>query len=224
MSVTRAPPRKRSSAASAAEFFPDYNDILVPVQVRVGEIVRHVRQLLSGNAKDVGAVVVAGGDDDLLSVILVADIGPAERVHHEIAVGAADADDVLVEAGLEAEVLGGAAVVFQRLGASGLAAGGGHRKIADFHAFGRSEERHVGRVVVERVAQRALIYHQGAQTCASGLDGAGEASGSRADANHVVGRGNCGRIWGGYGHVRPRVSVTGRLSADRLFSIGSVEF
>ena len=97
-----------------------------------------------------------------------------------------DAQDLLVETGFDAVVLDGAAVVFQGLDAGGLAAGDGHRDVADFHALGRGEEIHVDRIVEKRVAQAALVDYEGTHAGALGLDGAGEAGGAGPDADHVV--------------------------------------
>ena len=102
------------------------------------------------------------------------------------AVVAGDAFDALVQMRLESVVLDGAAIVFQGLGARGLAAGDGHGQVADFHALGRGEERHVHRIVVERIAEAAFVDDERAQAGALGFDGAGEAGGAGADADDVV--------------------------------------
>ena len=106
--------------------------------------------------------------------------------------------DAFVEAQFDAVMLDGAAVIFQGFGASGLPAGNGHGQVADFHALGRGEEKHVGRVVVERIAEAAFVDDEGAHAGALGLDGAGKAGGAGADADDVVGVVHLGtRKWRG---------------------------
>ena len=190
-------------------FRADDDDLLIPVGMRVGEVVRDVRQIFAGNAQAVGQVVVAGGDDDLASAIFAshtltrflpgsqalprAKFGSClaggqliRGVDDESAVAAVDAAHALVEARFDAVVLDGAAIVFQGLGAGGLASRGGHGEVANLHALGRGEEEHVGRIVVERVAEASLVDDQGAQAGALDLNGAGEAGRAGADADDVV--------------------------------------
>src|ERR1700689_2498812 len=56
-------------------FSADDDDVLIPIRVGVGEIVRDMRQIFAGNSEAVRAVVVAGGDDDFPAVILVTSAG-----------------------------------------------------------------------------------------------------------------------------------------------------
>ncbi len=102
---------------------------------------------------------------------------------------AGDAFDELILRDFDAVVFGGAAIVFEGFGARGLAAESGHGEIADFHAFGRGEENHVGWIVIERVAEAAFVDDERAEIGAFGFDGAGESGGAGADANDVVGVG-----------------------------------
>ena len=53
--------------------FPaDDDDVLVPVRVRVGEIMRNVWKIFAGNAERIRQIVIAGGDDDFPGAIFVA--------------------------------------------------------------------------------------------------------------------------------------------------------
>ena len=120
------------------------DDILAPEGVRLGVVVRDVREILAGNSETVGQIVVAGGDDELLGGHTC---GPdpfgVACVHAEIAVGAFDAGDRFAEAKLQLVVLDALAVILQGLGASGLFGGADQGQIADLQEFGRGEEDHV---------------------------------------------------------------------------------
>ena len=99
----------------------------------------------------------------------------------------ADFIDGFVEPRFDSVVFHGAAVVIECLGASGLPCRDCHGQVADFHALGRGEERHVDWIVVERIAEAAFVDDERAHAGALGFDGAGEASGAGADADDVVG-------------------------------------
>jgi hypothetical protein len=100
---------------------------------------------------------------------------------------AGDAFDELILRNVDGVVFGGAAIVFEGFGASGFAADGGHGEIADFHAFGRGEENHVGGIVVEGVAEAAFVDDERAEIGAFGFDGGGKSGGAGADADEIVG-------------------------------------
>ncbi len=108
-------------------------------------------------------------------------------VDDERAVVTADLIDRFVEARFDSVVFDGAAVIVERLGARGLPCRDRHGQIADFHALGRGEERHVDGIVVKRIAEAAFVDDERAHAGALGFDGAGEAGGPGADADDVVG-------------------------------------
>ena len=132
-------------------------------------------------------VVVAGGDDDFLAVEFVLRAGFVVGVDDERAVVTADLIDGFVEPRFDSVVFHGAAIIVERLGARGLPRRDRHGQVADFHALGRGEERHVDRIVVERIAEAALVDDERAHAGALGFDGAGETGGPGADADNVVG-------------------------------------
>ena len=109
------------------------------------------------------------------------------RVDREIAVAAVDALDALAQAQFEFVVLGELAIILQGFGARGLLGGADQGQVADLEEFGRGEENHVDRIVVEGVAEAAFVHDQDAHAGALGFDGAGEAGGAGADAENVVG-------------------------------------
>ena len=49
----------------------DDDDVLAPVGVRLGVVVRNVGQILAGNAEAIGQIVVAGGDDQAAGGVLM---------------------------------------------------------------------------------------------------------------------------------------------------------
>lgn len=164
----------------------DDDHVLVPVGMRLGEIVGDVREIFTGDANEVWTIVVAGGENDFFCAVLVRRADIVAGADDEDAVVAADRLDCLVEANGNFVMFDGAAIVFQRLDARGLASGDGHGQVANFHALGRGEKGHVDRIVEERVAKAALIDHQRAHARALGFDGAGEAGRAGADADDVV--------------------------------------
>ena len=82
-------------------------------------------------------------------------------------------------------MFGHAAVVLEGLGARRLLVHARHRDVADLQKFRSGEERHVRRIVVERVDDAALVDDDRVQTAALQFDAAGEAGGSGADDDGV---------------------------------------
>ena len=138
-----------------------------------------------GHAEAVGQIVVAGGNHQLARQELG---GTGERsgaVHQERAVGALDAGDGVILAHVQAIELGDLAVVFQRLLARGLLLRADKGNVADLQQLRRGEEGHVGGVVIERIAQAALVHGNRGVARAPRLDGAGQAGGAGADDEYV---------------------------------------
>ncbi len=52
-------------------FAADDDDVLTPVWMRLGVVVRDVRQILAGHAEPIGQVVIAGGDNQLARSVVV---------------------------------------------------------------------------------------------------------------------------------------------------------
>ena len=100
----------------------------------------------------------------------------------EIAFAAVDTLDALAQAQIEFVMLGDLAIVLQGFIARGLLAEADQRQVADLEEFGRGEENHVHRIVVEGVAKGRFVHDQDAHAGAFGFDGAGESGGAGADA------------------------------------------
>ena len=187
MIVTCAPARKEIERGFGRGVpSSDHGDVLLPIGMRFGEVVGDVGKIFAAHAEKIRMVVEAGGDHDFFAVILVRLRLRINRMDDESFVVAGDAFDALVLMDFEFEVLDGATVVFQGFDASGLAVGDSHRQLADFHALGRGEERHVRRIVEERIAEAAFINDERGEAFEAGFDSAGEAGGAGADADDVV--------------------------------------
>ena len=99
------------------------------------------------------------------------------RHHGEVAVMAVHSQHALKQPQLQFVVLCRLPVILQRLDAHGLFRRANQRQVADFQQFRSREEHHVDRVVVNRVAQAALVDHQRPHSRALRLDGAGQPGG-----------------------------------------------
>ena len=80
--------------------------------MRVGEIVRDVREIFSGDIHQIYAIVVAGGEYDFAGLICVGLAVGVARVHFEGAVLASSTLDCFVEPEIEGIVIGCAAIIF----------------------------------------------------------------------------------------------------------------
>src|SRR5580692_7927512 len=163
----------------------DY-DFLIPVRVRLGEIVRDVREVFAGNPKVIRMIVKSRGYYDFSCAVLLRLPKAIGGVHSEGVVAACDAVHFFVLMNFDFEMFDGAPVIFQSFGASGLEVGDGHRQVADFHAFGRGEKSHVGRIVEQRVTEAAFIEDKRGEALEFGFDGTGQAGGAGANADDVV--------------------------------------
>src|ERR1022692_2300077 len=101
--------------------------------------------------------------------------------HLKRAILAGDVRDALVILDIQLEVVRRAAIVLQRLMPVGLLVEAGHGDVADFEQFGRGEEDHVGRVVVEGIHHAAFFDQQGADAALLQLDSTGQAGRPRAN-------------------------------------------
>ncbi len=212
----RAAMHQRNASAVAIEiqsgfrggiFSADDHDVLPPEGMRLGVVVRDVRQVFAGCAEAIGQVVVSGGHDQLARgvdffmrqkrrdshALLALDNwiivrGAGAGVHAKISVAALNAGDRFAQTQLEVVVLHAFAVILERFDARGLFRRAHEGQIADLEQFRRGEENHVHRVAVERIAQHAFINDQRPKTRALGLNRAGQAGGTGANADHVVRR------------------------------------
>jgi NAD-dependent DNA ligase len=65
------------------------------------------------------------------------------------------------------------AVILERFLAGGILGGACERQIANFEKLRRREKHHIDGIMVQRVAQAALVNHQGTQSRAFRFNGTG---------------------------------------------------
>ena len=82
-------------------------------------------------------------------------------------------------------MLGDLAVVLQGLVAIGLLVRAGEGHVADLEQLRRGEERHVRRIVEERVAEAALVHQKSGEARALRLDRAGQPGWPGADDQQI---------------------------------------
>src|SRR5882724_2477496 len=161
------------------------HDIHVKKRMRFAVVVEDLGEVFAGNIQRVGQIVVTRRNNQLTGAIV---IDPAEAIGRrnlKIVVTPGHRLHPLVLADIEMIVLGDLAVVFERLLPGGFLPGGAERNIADFQQFGGSEERHVGRIVVDRIDYASLVDGYGLEASPLGLDGAGQSGRTGADYDNV---------------------------------------
>jgi hypothetical protein len=164
----------------------DHGHILIPVRVRLGEVMRHVRQIFSVHTQKIWMVVESRRYHNFLAVILMRLPLRIGGMHYKRPIVAAESLHPLVLPHFNPEVLHSPPVIFQRLGPRRLAAGDGHRQRANLHALRRREEVHVHRIVKQRIAQAAFVNHQRAQPFDFRFNRRRETRRPRANADNVV--------------------------------------
>src|SRR6266852_2937501 len=116
--------------------------------MRFGVVMRNMRQVFTGNAKQVRQIIVSGGHNDLAAfVAIVFTLGDA-RKNGKMPTVSLDALDALIEPQFEAIVFRGLSVVFERFIPGWFFASTCKRQVPDFEELGSGEEQHVGRIVV----------------------------------------------------------------------------
>src|SRR5690242_18520263 len=114
-------------------------------------VVGYLGQILASNIHIVGKIVVAGGDDKLARMMDAGGVRSIDGVNAEVTISTFDAVDAMVLAYVEGVMIGHLAVVLQRFTSIRLLIGTAERNIADLKKFGRCKERHVCRIVKQRI-------------------------------------------------------------------------
>ena len=127
-------------------------DVRARVRERLGVVVRHLREVLAGNAEEVRVGVEAGRHDDGAG----RDDAARGRDAKETSV-ALDREDALVKADREPLALGHLPVVDEALAPRGLPGGGDERMAADLEQLGSREEDRV-RGPVARACRGARLF------------------------------------------------------------------
>src|SRR5215472_14530522 len=102
------------------------------------------------------------------------------------------------------------AVILQRFQSRGLVSQAHHRQIADLQQFRRREKHHIHRIIVNRIAQAALVNHQRPHPRALRLHGARQSGRPRSHANDVI----CGHLFSIRHSSRSYACPRGRRSSD----------
>ena len=172
---------------------------------------RDVRQILSGNPHHVRIVVTADRQHHRAAVEASFDPqrgsgldreGPtAPRLRH------VNRRHRLAQLDAQLVGVGYPAVVAQRLQPRRLIVGRHERHPADLEQLGRGEEHHVGREVVQRVDQHALLQHGVVQPVLLRRDGGRQTGRAGPDNDHVTYGHPCTSLPSNPRHCFSRVSV-----------------
>src|SRR5271157_2866307 len=153
--------------------------------MRLAVVVHDLGQFFARNVHVVRPVVVAGGEDELARVVYALTSVKIGGVHDKLVVAAFHLQHRFVLADVELVVLGALSVILERFLARWLLVGAGKGNVADLQQLRRGEERHVAGIVEQRVDQTALVDVCYRETGPLGVNGAGKASRSGADDDHV---------------------------------------
>src|SRR6202041_339966 len=162
-------------------FAADHHHIHFEKRMRIVVVVVDLAQVLAGNAHVIGQIVVAGGNGEFARLKRAGAAEPVFGVHREGEVCAAHPLDQVVLVNVELVIRSNQPVILQRLITTGLGVGTGKRNVADLQQLGGGKERHVRRVMEQRVADAAFVDHDDAQAGFLSLNGAGEAGGAGTD-------------------------------------------
>ena len=135
-------------------------------------VVLYLAETFAGNSEVVGQIVVSRRDDQFARAVCEGTTEAIQSVDGKVAVRAYDLLDPFVLMDVEVVVFGNLAVVLEGLVAIGLLVGAGEGHVADLEELRRGEERHISRVVEERVAEAALVHQKRCKAGALRLDSA----------------------------------------------------
>src|SRR6516225_1326339 len=107
-------------------------------------------------------------------------------------------------------MLSALAVILQRFQSRGLVSQAHHRQITDLQQFRRREKHHIHRIIVNRIAQAALVNHQRPHPRALRLHGARQSGRPRSHPNEVI----CGHLSSIRRSSRSYAYPRGRRSSD----------
>src|ERR1700757_1447720 len=142
--------------------------------MRLAIIMEDLRQVLAGNIHLVSHIVITSRDNQLTRLVIVNAPETVRGREVEFAVPSHHRLYPLILSHVEVIVLGNFAVILERLFARGLLARSAEWNIADLQQFRGSKERHVRRIVVNRIDDAALVNGDCFESRALRLDGAGK--------------------------------------------------
>src|ERR1700736_3968601 len=156
----RARPVEIQRSLGSGILTADNHDLLLPEGMRLGVIMRDMRQIFARNSNAIRKIVVPGSNDNLLSFKLRQNSLLVASMHAKLAGAAFDSFNELAQSQFQSIVLSALAIILERLGTCRFLSRTGEGQIADFKKLRRSEEHHIDRIMVERVAQATFIDHQ----------------------------------------------------------------
>jgi hypothetical protein len=149
--------------------------------------VPHVREVFPRHVEPVGVIEVAGGENQSATPDGVVAEAVPNRGDHSFAVAHGIHQPGV---GTEPQSLGPGdpPVILERLLARCLGTGGHQRMIADLETLRRGEEPHAGRVVDDRVRDRAGVDHERIDPMLPGRDGTSQADRSGTHDEGILDR------------------------------------
>src|SRR6185503_17922014 len=176
---SRASPVKFQGCNGGGVLRPDYNNVLIVIGMSLFVVMQYLRQVFTWYVQQVGYIVIARREDDLSGHVDVMTAVPVGGVNPEVVIATADVIYFFILVDIQLVVIRYAAVVFQGLGPIGLLVQASHGNVADFEQLGSGEERHVGRVVIERIGNTALFEENHVEIATLQLDATGESGRTR---------------------------------------------
>src|SRR5216683_3415480 len=167
--------------------FPaDHDHVLIPIFVRLGVVMRYVREIFARHAQLIRQIVITCRHGNLLALVFVLRSLLRCRYYCEVSVLAVDPQHPFVQPQFERIVLRWLPVVFQRLDASRLFRRANQRKIANFEQLRRREKHHVHGIMEDRIAKAAFVNNQRPHSGTLGFNGGRQARRPRSNADYVV--------------------------------------
>ena len=169
----------------------DDDDLLAVVRVRLGVVVRDVRQIFAGDPEHVWTLVGADRHHHRARQATGRTIMRMPSLHRQqgSSVGsrrAPDSPHLESESHVQVVGVGGASIVAERLVTRRLRVRSDEREPANLEPLGRGEEHHVGGETQDRVDQRRALDHLIREPRLVRCDRAGQPGGTRPDDDDVL--------------------------------------
>ncbi|MNN38918.1 hypothetical protein D3C81_1529370 [compost metagenome] len=147
---------------------------------------RHIGQLLPGNAQQIGMVEVACGYNHRTGGMGCFFSQPVQRFDNKASIRLRNnRRRLLIGPDADLAVLGYIAVIGQRLQAVRLIVGGGKGVVSDLQQLRSAEKLHVSGILADAVGDHMLFQKQGIKPCTLQLNPGGQAAGTRSDNNDL---------------------------------------
>lgn len=171
---------------------PNHHNPLPIVGSRFRVVMRHMRQVFTRHAQEIGPVVVAHGQRHRTTRTGPRHTSRIHRRHHQhgflVMPVRLDRDDALTQHHRDLRQFGGPAIVAPRLEARRLVVRRRERQSANLQQRRRREERHVRRKPADAVGHRALVDHQRIHAVLPRRDGRGQPRRAGPDNQQVTHR------------------------------------